>query len=98
MLNLNFYFKIPAVALYGQILSDADITVLCHLCKMHFQFVHGDYDKEFYVTDRKLSFLSGKSTRTIRKAKKNLVDIGAIEFRIFDNKTYYKILLQNEDQ
>jgi len=76
--------------------SHAERTILLNLLKMHFQFCGLDYHKEFYITDRDLSEITGCSTRTVWKTKNTLSSSGLISFKVGpDNKTHYKMICLN---
>ena len=78
------------------IYSNATLRVFLSLIQNHFHLAQGKYEKEFYITDRDLSRVTGCSLRTIWKSKKFLRDHKFINFRVgFKNRTYYTILSPN---
>lgn len=91
------FLKYPVHAFLSSI-SHAERTIFIHLLLLHFRHCSGDYSKEFYITDRNLSSVSGCSTKSVWKAKKSLSSSMLIEFSLGEgNKTFYKILSPNGD-
>jgi len=88
------YFKIPIIDFSR--LTNAERSVLIQICFWHFRYGKGDFEREIYLTDRKIRELCGVSRETICKAKKKLAEHGAISYRIFNGKTYYKILIKDD--
>jgi len=85
------FLRFPISALATN-LSKTDERIYLHLLLNHYHFCGGDYNSEFYYTDRDLSNVTGCSTSSIWKAKKILSDHGYLTYRIFDkNRTYYRI-------
>jgi len=93
----KLYIKIPILALTGS-LSNAEIAVFLQLLLRHFRVRGNDYKKDFYVSDRILASLAGVSTETVWKAKKKLLKMELITYRISGRKTHYKILLEQKDK
>ncbi len=73
------------------LLSHAQRTIFIKLLQQHFQKCGGDYDLEFTISDNELKSLSNCSSCTITKAKKRLIELDLIQYRIKLNKTIYKI-------
>jgi len=94
---MSYFLRYPVRALACE-LSKSDHKIFLHLLLYHFNKCRGDYEKEFFLTDRDLSSLSGCSLRTIWLAKKKLSSTHLISFYVgLKNKTYYKILIDNHD-
>jgi len=81
------------------IYSNSIMRIFLSLLQNHFHHAQGKYDREFFITDRDLSRVTGCSLRTIWKAKKFLRSEKFINFRIGPkNRTYYTILSSNGDK
>ena len=77
-------------------LSYSDKSVFLHLLLHHFKRCGGDYNKEFSITDRDLSNVTGCCLDSITKAKKHLTRAGLINYRIGDkNRTFYTVNSHN---
>jgi len=86
------FLRLP-INIIGENLSKPQTKIYIHLLHHHFRFSHGDYSREFFITDRDLASLTGCSTRTIYLTKLALAKKGIVEYRIGPkNKTHYKIL------
>lgn len=86
------YFKFPVRAL-AEGLSLGETRIYVFLLHHHFRYCRSDYKKDFYVTDRSLSQITGCSTKTVYLSKLSLARKRLIEFtRGIGNKTHYKIL------
>ncbi len=65
------------------------------MIRQHNRFCRGDYELEFYTTDRELSQICKCSRVTVLKTKRKLEKIGLIRTRSGDRKrTYYRFILQ----
>ena len=85
------YLKYPESAFVPS-LTPVENKIYLQLLYDHFRFCRGDYSIEFFRTNRDLADLSGCSTRSVRLAKKSLMEKGHIVFRRGPyNKTHYKI-------
>ncbi|MBA7553323.1 hypothetical protein ES705_45913 [subsurface metagenome] len=74
-------------------LSPHNKTIFLQLLQWHLHHAHGNYDVEFYITDRDLASTTGCCRETVRTTKKRLRDLNLITYRIGPkNRTYYKII------
>ena len=92
------YFKYPLDAIVCD-LTHGERTVYIFLLYQHFRYTRGDYEKEFFLTNRDLSKLSFCSLDTVYKAKLKLKELKLIDFHTGSkNRTFYKILLWEKTQ
>jgi len=86
------FIKVPSNALFMD-MPHAILRVYIRLIQQHFLYCHGDFTKEFYITDRDLADLCFCSTDTIKRAKRFLSTFELLEYHIGPkNKTFYKII------
>ncbi len=91
------FIKYPAKAFFHS-LSHAENSIYLKLLFHHFRFCSGDYSRNFYMTDRDLSSLTGCSLSTVWLAKKSLTKHNLINFEIGPkNRTYYSIIPNGSD-